>query len=230
MEMGGNEPWKTFFDEHPITQSEGRTFEDSTIKERYEGEVGEEWKERLAAKVEGREYVPGAKKTTTTTTSAARAAQSKGSSGASTPLSNTGSPALSGGGGAGMEGFGSDTMSKKERNEAYFAKMGSENATRSETLPPSQGGKYTGFGGGMPPTSSSSSSPARRSQFGAVTGFEDFQKDPVATLSKGFGWFASAVGKGAKTMNNSYIQPTAKTVRLDLPSFSLFLSLYIDTS
>lgn len=223
MEMGGNEPWKTFFDEHPITQSEGRTFEDSTIKERYEGEVGEEWKERLAAKVEGREYVPGAakKKTTTTTTAAARGMQSKGSSGASTPLSNTGSPALSGGGG--MEGFGSDTMSKKERNEAYFARMGSENATRSESLPPSQGGKYTGFGGGMPPTSSSSSSsPARRSQFGAVPGFEDFQKDPVATLTKGFGWFASAVGKGAKTMNDSYIQPTAKTVRPNpLPSLYL---------
>ena len=40
MEQGGNDPWKEFFDNHPITQSEGRTFEDSTIKERYEGEVG----------------------------------------------------------------------------------------------------------------------------------------------------------------------------------------------
>ncbi|KNG82381.1 hypothetical protein ANOM_008911, partial [Aspergillus nomiae NRRL 13137] len=61
MELGGNEPWKSFFDDHIVTQSEGRTFEDSTIKERYEGEVGEEWKERLSAKVEGREYVPGQK-------------------------------------------------------------------------------------------------------------------------------------------------------------------------
>lgn len=207
MEHGGNEPWKTFFDEHPITQSEGRTFEDSTIKERYEGEVGEEWKERLSCKAEGREYVPGVKKAATQGTG----------SGSSSPFTSaeggSGSPAGiggGGGGGGGMEGFGSDPMSKKERNEAFFAKMGSENATRSESLPPSQGGKFTGFGGGMP-TSSSSSSPARRSQFGAA-GFEDFQKDPVATLSKGFGWFASAVGKGAKTMNDSYIQPTAKTV------------------
>ena len=207
MEHGGNEPWKTFFDEHPITQSEGRTFEDSTIKERYEGEVGEEWKERLSCKAEGREYVPRVKKAATQGTG----------SGSSSPFTSaeggSGSPAGiggGGGGGGGMEGFGSDPMSKKERNEAFFAKMGSENATRSESLPPSQGGKFTGFGGGMP-TSSSSSSPARRSQFGAA-GFEDFQKDPVATLSKGFGWFASAVGKGAKTMNDSYIQPTAKTV------------------
>jgi hypothetical protein len=34
--------------------SEGRTFEDSTIKERYESESGEEWKERLSCKVDGR--------------------------------------------------------------------------------------------------------------------------------------------------------------------------------
>lgn len=213
MELGGNEPWKTFFDEHPITQSEGRTFEDSTIKERYEGEVGEEWKERLSCKAEGREYVPGAKKPAT------QGAGSKQSSGSNTPFTSAegGSPAAISGGG-GMQAFGSDPMTKKEKNEAYFAKMGSENANRSDSLPPSQGGKFTGFGGGLPP--SSSSSPARRSQFGTVPGFDDFQKDPVATLSKGFGWFASAVGKGAKTMNDSYIQPTAKTVL----SLIIFLS------
>ncbi len=65
MELGGNEPWKTFYDAHAVTISEGRTFEDSTIKERYEGEAGEEWKERLSCKVEGREYVPGQEKKNT---------------------------------------------------------------------------------------------------------------------------------------------------------------------
>lgn len=153
----------------------------------------------------------------------------------STPLSGGGdreSPAGSGS----MEGFGSDPGSstitpgtgtgmgtKKEKNEAYFAKLGSDNASRSDSLPPSQGGKYTGFGGGLPqPTSSPSPSTtssggggggaaARRSQM-MGPGFDEFQKDPVNTLSKGFGWFASAVGKGAKSMNDSYIQPTAKTV------------------
>src|SRR3954471_18762554 len=44
MELGGNEPWKTFSDAHPIPVSEGRTFEDSTSKERYDSESGEEWK------------------------------------------------------------------------------------------------------------------------------------------------------------------------------------------
>lgn len=224
MARGGNEPWRSFFDAHSITQSEGRTFEDSTIKERYEGEVGEEWKERLSAKVEGTEYVPGqrekVKKKTPTSAAAGSADLTPRSS---TPVSGERDRP------AAMEGLGSDpasstrtttTGTKKDRNEAYFAKLGSENATRSESLPPSQGGKFTGFGGGMTPqrtnstSSLSSSTGQRRSQVGQSPGLDEFQKDPVATLSKGFGWFASAVGKGAKSMNDLYIQPTAKTVRL----------------
>lgn len=188
MEKGGNEPWKEFFDAHPVTLSEGRTFEDSTIKERYEGEVGEEWKERLTCKIEGTEYVPGQKKKPEPTTN----------SRSTTPLSSGGPRMTS-----------SSTLersaSKKERNEAYFAKLGSDNATRSASLPPSQGGKYTGFGGGLPVTS--------QQDEGKIPGIDDFQKDPVAALTKGFGWFTSTVGKGAKTVNDAYLQPTAKSVR-----------------
>lgn len=207
MEQGGNDPWKEFFDNHPITQSEGRTFEDSTIKERYEGEVGEEWKERLSAKVEGREYIPGQrppqqqqmKKTAdpgpTSRSSTPRLANTRGSSPASSSLE-------------GLERAGS---TKKERNETYFSKLGSENASRSDALPPSQGGKFTGFGGGLPPSPPGAGS--RSSMIGGgVPGLDDFQKDPMGTLTKGFGWFTSTVGKSAKTVNDSYIQPTAKTV------------------
>jgi hypothetical protein len=207
MELGGNDTWKEFFDSHPITQSEGRTFEDSTIKERYEGEVGEEYKERLSAKAEGREYVPGQRPAQPT-----KKSPDAVSSRSNTPLSNSGrggrgsssSPALQEGPG-GVEGA---QTTRKARNEAYFAKMGSENATRSESLRPSEGGKFTGFGGGMP----ASSSPKPQGGNGAIPGFDDFQKDPVAALTKGFGWFTTTVGKTAKTVNDSYIQPTAKTV------------------
>lgn len=34
----------------------------------------------------------------------------------------------------------------KARNEQYFERMGAENASRPDHLPPSQGGKYAGFG------------------------------------------------------------------------------------
>jgi ADP-ribosylation factor GTPase-activating protein 1 len=214
MELGGNEPWKSFYDAHPVPTSEGRTFEDSTIKERYEGDAGEEWKERLSCKVEGREYVQGQEKKNNNNNNANR-------SNTSTPMSlgggRSGSPAASsirsdgqrGGGAAGAGG-------KKEQNEAYFAKLGSDNASRSDGLPPSQGGKFTGFGGGMPAPSASEK---RSSTFGGFGGwgggggqFDDLQKDPMGTLTKGFGWFTSTVGKGAKQVNESYLQPTAKQV------------------
>lgn len=207
MEQGGNEPWKAFFDNHSITQSEGCTFENSTIKERYEGEVGEEWKERLAAKVEGREYVPGQRQ------EQKKKKPTPASQGPSS-ISNTGtrgsSPATSDVGGV---------SSKKERNEAYFAKLGTENASRSDALPPSQGGKYTGFGGGLP-ASPAAGSRSSASFIGGAPALDDFQKDPMGTLTKGFGWFTSAVGKSAKTVHDSYIQPTAKQVCLSSPKSS----------
>lgn len=197
MEKGGNDTWKGFYDEHTIVISEGRTFEDSTIKERYDSEVGEEYKDRLTAKIEGVEYVPGEKKktvvpppVTVTETTSSRS---------STPLQ---------GGRASPAGMGA---TQKERNEAYFAKMGNENASRPEGIAPSAGGKYGGFGGGMPVSASRSTQGSS-----AVPGLNDFQNDPVGALSKGFGWFTSAVGKSAKTVNDTYIAPTAKQVRSPL--------------
>lgn len=202
MENGGNEPWKAFFDAHPVTLSEGRTFEDSTIKERYEGEVGEEYKERLTAKVEKREYVPGQKKTNNSNNNNNNKVESMASrSRSSTPLAGARTASASP---AALDRSGS--ASKKERNEAYFAKLGSENAMRPDDLPPSQGGKYSGFGGGMPVTAS------RSQESGGIPGINDFQKDPMAALSKGFGWFTSTVTKSAKTVNEAYLQPTAKQV------------------
>ncbi|KAF3395783.1 ADP-ribosylation factor GTPase-activating protein GCS1 [Penicillium rolfsii] len=219
MELGGNEPWKTFYDAHAVTISEGRTFEDSTIKERYEGDAGEEWKERLSCKVEGREYVPGQEKKNTNAP-ASRSGTPMSLSGGVTGGARTGSPAASSIRSHDSQRGGAPT--KKEQNEAYFAKLGNENATRSDALPPSQGGKFTGFGGGVP---TSSAGERRASPFGGFGGWggsgggggggggpglEALQKDPLGTLTKGLGWFASTVGKSAKQVNESYLQPTAK--------------------
>lgn len=41
---------------------------------------------------------------------------------------------------------------------------------------------------------------------------DEFQKDPVAALTKGFGWFTTTVGKGAKTVNDGWIQPNVQKV------------------
>lgn len=204
MAQGGNKPWKDFFDAHASNSAIGRTFDECTIQERYDSEAGEEWKERLTAKVEGKEYVPGTKSSGL----ASRAKPDIGGAGSmqgsrsATPLGR----AVSGGptsrsatpsnGGA---------TSQKEQNEAYFARMGSANASRPDDLPPSQGGKYGGFG--------SDPTPSRSNNGGSIPGVDDFQKDPVAALTKGFGWLSSTVTKQAKTGYDGWVKPNMQKVR-----------------
>ncbi|KAL9610847.1 MAG: hypothetical protein Q9167_004487 [Letrouitia subvulpina] len=188
MEKGGNKRWQNFW----ASKSEGRKWENvgqnlEAFGERYSGEVGEEWKERLGCEAEGREFkgVP---------VKAAPSSRDKSAQGAN----RTASPA----GGLGM-----GVKSQKEMNEDFFARKGGENASRRTDLPPSQGGKYAGFGSDPFPANDSTG-PSTAGQGGkAMPGVDDFQKDPVAALTKGFGWFTSTVGKGAKTVNNDWIQP-----------------------
>ncbi|KAL6881724.1 hypothetical protein HDV57DRAFT_517605 [Trichoderma longibrachiatum] len=195
MRLGGNEGWRKFFEEHEDTQMRGLTWDDATIAERYSGEVGEEWKERLSAKVEGREYVPGEKRPVTAAAAAAASTSpAKQGSRTSTPLGGSAnrsqSPAQQGG--------------KVKVDDRYFARLGADNASRPDDLPPSQGGKYAGFG--------NTPAPDKSSQGGMLPLFDDVQKDPMGALTKGFGWFASTVTKTAKTVNDGYIQPTAKSI------------------
>lgn len=200
MRLGGNEGWRNFFEEHEDTQMRGITWDDATIAERYSGEVGEEWKERLSCKVEGRDYVPGEKKpapAVKATSSPALGGQRSGSR-TGTPLSHSTSRNQSPGSAAGNGPGG-----KAKVDDKYFSRLGAENASRPEDLPPSQGGKYAGFG--------NTPAPAPASQ-GGIPGLDDLQKDPMAALSKGFGWFTSTVTKTAKTVNDGYIQPTAKQI------------------
>lgn len=192
MELGGNKPWKEFFNNHSSNSLAGTDFDSCTISERYDSEAGEEWKDRLTAKVEGTEYVPGTSKPKPAPkkVTVESVGNTPAGSGRNTPLSNVK--------GAPQRGV---SPSQKARNEAYFSKMGEANAGRPEDLHPSQGGKYAGFGSSPMPTSSNNSGPV---------GLDDFQKDPVAALTKGFGWLSSTVTKQAATINKAYVQPGMK--------------------
>ena len=188
MQYGGNKAWQDFF-----TRESGTNFDGASIKDRYDCEVGEEWKERLSAKVEEREFDKAA------FTKERAVILQKQAERASTPMgglgSNTGSRSASPAKPAFPPG-------QKARNENYFAKMGQANASRPENVAPSQGGKYAGFG----------SAPPEPQNDPALPSADDFSKDPVAALTKGFGWFSTAVAKQAKVVNDNYIQPTAKQV------------------
>jgi ADP-ribosylation factor GTPase-activating protein 1 len=210
MREGGNKTWKDFFDKAEANEMAGITWDDATIKERYEGGVGEEYKERLSAKVEGREYVAVPK------VPATKMEFNQNSSRSATPLSSSrnDSPSRPG--------------VKAKVDDKYFAGLGAANANRSADLPPSQGGKYAGFG---------SAGPELQRQEAGLPGLNDLQRDPVAALSKGFGWFTKSVATTAKTVNDGYIQPTAAKVcwSILLPILcchllGLFILLTISTS
>ncbi|KAI1102263.1 ArfGap-domain-containing protein [Jackrogersella minutella] len=198
MRLGGNQGWKSFFEHHEDTKMRGFSWDDATIAERYSGEVGEEWKERLGAKVEGREYVPGERKTTP---------QPAVNTAKSLPkqISRTGTPLQGVATGGSRTASPSRLGAKAKVDDEYFARLGKENASRSAELPPSQGGKYAGFG--------NTPMPAKNGGGGAgLPDFSDVQKDPVAALTKSFGWFTTTVSKTAKGFNDDFIQPTAKQI------------------
>ncbi|KAL5114588.1 Zn finger-containing GTPase- Activating Protein for ARF [Pleosporales sp. CAS-2024a] len=208
MAAGGNKPFQDFFDTHASNTKDGRTFDASSIQERYDSEAGDEWKERLSCKVEDREFdksnlpkrLPKKENLSGGTGSGAAPLSGRASAAGSrsqTPLSKTrpnhmhsNSPSL-----------GTNAMSsQKQKNEAYFAKMGAANADRPDGLAPSQGGKYAGFGS-EPDHWKKDHDP------GAPPALDEFQRDPVAALTKGFGWLGASVSKVGKTGYEGWVKP-----------------------
>ncbi|KAI5838868.1 hypothetical protein DFP73DRAFT_575360 [Morchella snyderi] len=177
MQGGGNQKCKDFFE-----ASDG-FHRDMSIAELYGSPFGEDYKEKLTADVTNTPW------TRPTRPAAAPRATTP------TPLSTA----------AALSSSSTSPPTTKDRNESFFARLGSANATRTADLPPSQGGKYTGFGSSAaaPPTTSSSTAAP------AAPTLDEFSRDPVAALTKGFGFFTTQVARSAKTVNEAVIQPTA---------------------
>jgi ADP-ribosylation factor GTPase-activating protein 1 len=215
MQHGGNKAWQDFYNSNIGSENGGKSFDDSSIKERYESDVGDEWKERLSAKVDDKDFDQETWKKEREAYKAKAAAKTNASNRTQTP---TGGPRKA------IHGITSTTSNptsrsqspsfppsstQKEKNETYFSSLGATNASRPENLPPSQGGRYAGFGSSSTPPPPHSSS---QSQTARPPNASEFQSDPVAALSKGLGWFTTSLTRTAKTVNEAYIQPTAKNI------------------
>ncbi|KAH6225803.1 hypothetical protein HBI15_099020 [Parastagonospora nodorum] len=207
MAAGGNKLFQEFFDGHASNTKDSRTFEASSIQERYDSEAGDEWKERLSCKVEGREFdksnlpkrlpkkenVSGGMGSGAPLSGRASAAGSR----SQTPLGKTRSNDMR----SNSPALGTNAMSsQKVKNEAYFAKMGAANADRPDGVAPNQGGKFSGFG-------SEPDHWKKEDEPGAPPALDDFQKDPVAALTKGFGWLGASVNKVGKTGYEGWVKP-----------------------
>lgn len=96
---------------------------------------------------------------------------------------------------------------QKTANENYFAGLGRANESRPADLPPSQGGKYTGFG--STPTPPPNSNPLSSANAPSLS---ELQENPVAAISKGWSLFAAAVAGASRAVTENVIQPGVEKV------------------
>ncbi|KAI8917188.1 putative GTPase activating protein for Arf-domain-containing protein [Powellomyces hirtus] len=210
---GGNKKCVDFF----------RTFAEysdgMTIQDKYGSEFARQYKEKLNAECEGRTWTAPPRSSRPSATNSPRPAGSPAlGQRSSTPLqsgggiySGVGNNNNNGGYQAGNLGGFQDT---KARNEEFFNRKGQENANRSTDLPPSQGGKYAGFGNTTYTPQSN----------GGGSGSVDILADPLAALSKGWSFLAPTITAAAKMtlsaaetvgqqVAEKIVQPTATAVR-----------------
>nr|CAE84440.1 putative Gcs1 protein [Nakaseomyces delphensis] len=191
MEKGGNEPFIEYMTSHGI---------DMTLphKIKYDNPIAEDYKEKLSCEVEDKEFVepkhpdfdPKALGKTSTPSVATKAGAGSITSNAT---SRQDTP---------IESRRTGTPQQKEKNEQYFAQLGQKNQERPDHLPPSQGGKFQGFGN----TPVNNSKQANTN----TMSLENLQTDPVGTLSRGWGLFSSALQKSFDDVNETYIKPNVQ--------------------
>ena len=113
---------------------------------------------------------------------------------------------------------------QKAANESFFASLGQSNASRPADLPPSQGGRYQGFGNTPTPPPGASHPSFALSSANAPT-LSDLQDNPVAALSKGWSLFSAAVVGASRAVTENVIQPGLE--RVNDPNFQASVRGYV---
>ncbi|WWD20387.1 hypothetical protein CI109_104863 [Kwoniella shandongensis] len=213
MKLGGNEAFKAFIESYG---PEGGYTKGMGMNEKYNSWAATQYREKLAAACAeppqpwSPSSPPPASQAPSRPSSAQGVAQTRksraGGSGLN-PSSRTGSPAIS------QDG----SQTQGSGHEAFFERMGNANSSRPDHIPPSQGGKYQGFGSAPQPSSdyngfstsssSSSSHPSYALSSHAAPTLDEFQRNPLGALSKGWGLFSSAVAVASREINESVVKP-----------------------
>ncbi|KAJ1830376.1 Zn finger-containing GTPase- Activating Protein for ARF [Coemansia sp. RSA 2711] len=225
MDTGGNQAALEFFRSQP-----GYTA-GMSIKEKYSSAFAEQWRQKLTAQCEGRAWTapPATKPISPTARSTASSPAQFGSAFSNSPgISRSQTPDAVSRSSPSIGG-----LPQKQRNEDYFAKLGAQNAQRRDDVPPSQGGRYSGFGSDMYHGNGGGMGNTPRP---AATSFspQDIANDPVAALSKGWGFLSSGaqtalstLGTVAGSINESYVRPAAE--KIQDPEFRSGVSSYVSS-
>lgn len=202
MQLGGNDALNAFLKNYGVDKY-------TDIRDKYNSQAAEYYRDKIRAEVEGRSYVPPAPSASNNISrppagANSRTARTAGSSnndswddwGAkpSGVKASGSSGSLSGAAGQSAAGGNTDYLksaleSSAAQKDTFFARKMEENAGRPEGVAPSQGGKYVGFG--------STPTPPSRTQGKGQGGLDDYQQ----YLSKGISQLTTAAGGAAGLAN-----------------------------
>ncbi|KAH9002235.1 ArfGap-domain-containing protein [Lactarius hatsudake] len=235
MQIGGNGPFLEFIQSY-IPAEQGGYKEGMSIHDRYHCWAATQYREKLDAGLQDKPWSPSAPPEDSTSqrnivgapgsrpTSAQGLRKSRASARTTTSnISRAGSssPSLSSNPASPNPG-GSKSADQKTANEAYFASLGSVNSSRPDDLPPSQGGRYQGFG-------NSPDLPGSHPSYGlssrAAPSLSEFQDNPVAAISKGWSLLSSAVIGASRVVSENVIQPGVE--RVTDPTFQASVRGYV---
>ncbi|KAJ7068584.1 ArfGap-domain-containing protein [Mycena amicta] len=209
MQIGGNAAFKQFMKSYEPAEQGGYK-EGNSPYDIYHCWAASQYREKLDAEIAGKPWAPSAPPPPAlpSTSDSAGLRKSRASARSATGSSLRGDSASPASFGSGSPQIPDD---QKTANENYFANLGAANASRSAELPPSQGGRYTGFG------STPSPSPSQHPSFGlssaAAPSLSDLQENPVAALSKGWSLFSAAVVGASRVVSENVIQPGMEKIR-----------------
>ncbi|KAL8598548.1 hypothetical protein ACOMHN_051336 [Nucella lapillus] len=180
MKAGGNRRAKDFF----LSQPDFR--DGMSLQEKYNSKAAALYRDKISTEADGRPWSIETssarnfvafqpRSSLTSSTSSPRLASS--GSGMSSSMHHSSSANDLGQHNSGYQG--SEHLSKDyvdRHKESFFDRMQAENAARPDSLPPSQGGRYVGFGSGPPPSEKK----------------DDFFENTMSSLTTG--WSSFAVG------------------------------------
>ncbi|KDN51241.1 hypothetical protein RSAG8_00870, partial [Rhizoctonia solani AG-8 WAC10335] len=207
MHIGGNGPFKTFLKEYEPKEAGGYR-EGMPLHDKYHCWATTQYREMLNAKLAGQSWTPSLPPEPTSAMNSSGTlrksrAGARGGLSVGTSRDPSASPAASGA---------PTPVDRRTANEAYFASLGEANAFRPDDLPPSQGGRYVGFGS-TPSPQPGSSNPNFGLSSAAAPSLADLQADPAAALSKGWGFLSTLVTSAARAANESVVQPGLERAR-----------------
>ncbi|KAJ6539676.1 ArfGap-domain-containing protein [Mycena capillaripes] len=216
MQIGGNTAFKDFMKAYSPA-GQGGYKEGNSPYDIYHCWAASQYREKLDAEIAGKAWTQSAPPppSLSNSTDSAGLRKSRASARSSTGQSlrsDSASPASFGNNNSprGTPDLGAD---QKTANESFFASLGQANATRSADLPPSQGGRYQGFGSTPAPAAASSQHPSYGLSSAAAPSFSDIQENPVAAISKGWSLFSAAVVGATRVVSENVIQPGMEKVR-----------------